>query len=84
MPEMENIVAGEARIYALLARLALWLGDSEFAVELIEDKILTDRITDPDDPRHGLIGGSTAGEGNAEAWNVLESLLTICRVCGGQ
>ncbi len=39
---------------------------------------MTDRITDTNDPRYGLIGASTTGEDNAEAWNVLESVLTLC------
>ncbi|MEE9339639.1 MAG: hypothetical protein V3U87_16315 [Methylococcaceae bacterium] len=39
---------------------------------------MTDRITDTNDPRYGPIGASTTGEDNAEAWNVLESVLTLC------
>ncbi len=78
IPETENLLNGEARIYALLARLAFLLDDSSFAATLIEDKILTDRITDPSDPRYGLIGASTTSAGDAEAWNVLESVLTLC------
>ncbi len=74
----ENLIAGEARIYALLARLSLLLNDTSFAQTLIDQKIMTDRITDTNDPRYGLIGASTTGEGNAEAWNVLESVLTLC------
>lgn len=74
----ENLIAGEARIYALLARLSLLLDDPSFAQTLIDQKIMTDRITDTNDPRYGLIGASTTGEGNAEAWNVLESVLTLC------
>jgi hypothetical protein len=41
-----------------------------------------DRITDPEDPRHGVIGLSTAETGDAEAWNVLESALTLCLEAG--
>ncbi|HHJ40382.1 MAG: hypothetical protein AXA67_05995 [Methylothermaceae bacteria B42] len=74
----ENLVNGETRIYAQLARLALLLGDRGFAADLIEGKILTDRISDPNDPRYGLIGVSTASANDAEAWNVLESVLTLC------
>ena len=74
----ENLINGEARIYALVARLALRLGDSSFASKLIEEKILTDRISDPNDPRYGLIGLSTAGASDAEAFNILESVLTLC------
>ena len=75
---VENLFGGEARIYSQLARLALLLDDDAFAASVIEDKILTDRITDPGDPRFGLIGASTAGANDAEAFNVLEALLTLC------
>lgn len=78
IPGEEHLHNGEARIYALLARLALFLGDPSFASQLIEQKILTDRIDDTNDPRYGLIGLSTTTAGNAEAWNVLESVLTLC------
>jgi len=74
----ENLFEGEARIYAQLARLALLMDDGTFAAGVIENKILTDRITDPGDPRFGLIGASTAGAGDAEAFNVLEAMLTLC------
>ena len=78
IPNEENLLNGEARIYALLARLALLLGDPDFAATLIEEKVLTDRISDPNDPRYGLIGASTTSAGDAEAWNILESVLTLC------
>ncbi len=74
----QNLINGEARIYALLGRLALVLGDRAFASQLIEEKILTDRVADPSDPRYGVIGVSTASDGDAEIWNIGESLLTIC------
>ncbi|MBM4386764.1 MAG: hypothetical protein FJ088_03435, partial [Deltaproteobacteria bacterium] len=77
--ELDNLFEGEARIYTLAARLALILSDGEFASKLIEDKILTDRIADPSHPFYGQIGVSTANENDAEAWNVLESVLTICQ-----
>ncbi|MCP3683697.1 MAG: polysaccharide deacetylase family protein, partial [bacterium] len=73
-----NLFDGEARIYAQLARLALLLDDRDFASTIIESKILTDRINDTSDPRYGLIGASTAEANDAEAWNVLESVLTLC------
>jgi len=74
----ENLLNGEARIYAQIARLALLLGDKTFAATVISDKILTDRISDKSDPRYGQIGVSTASLNDAEAWNVLESTLTLC------
>ncbi len=82
--EEENLFGGEARIYAQMARLALELGDPTFALELIDAKIVPDVISNPQDPRFGVIGVSTTGDGDAEAWNVLESVLTICRAHGGR
>lgn len=79
----ENLFLGEARIYALLARLALWQGDAALAATLIDQEILTDRVAEPADPRYGAIGASTTGEDDAEAWNVLESVLSICQAAGG-
>lgn len=75
---VENLVNGEARIYSQLARLALLFDDDAFAASVIEDKILTDRVTDPNSVLFGFIGASTASVDDAEAFNVLESLLTLC------
>jgi hypothetical protein len=74
----ENLIDGEARIYAQVARLALLFGDKAFASQVISDKIMTDRIDDKNDPRYGQIGVSTSSINDAEAWNVLESTLTLC------
>jgi hypothetical protein len=74
----ESLFNGEARIYAQVARLALLLGDREFANQVINEKIISDRIGDTADPRYGMIGLSTAGTGDAEAWNVLESVFSLC------
>jgi len=74
----ENLINGEARIYSQLARLALLFGDDAFAADVIEDKILTDRVTDTASDLYGFIGASTASSNDAEAFNVLESLLTLC------
>ncbi len=74
----QNLFNGEARIYAQIARLALLLDDPGFARTLITEKVLTDRISDPKDPRYGLIGDSTAEANDAESWNVLESVMTLC------
>ena len=74
----ENLFNGEARIYAQLARLALLLKDPGFAATLIDNHIMTDRVSNPNDPRYGQIGVSTASANDAEAWNVLESVLTLC------
>ena len=77
-PVIDNSKTGEVRIYALLARLALLFDDKAFAHQLINDQILTDRISDPKHPRYGQIGISTASEGDADAWSTLESVLTLC------
>ena len=74
----ENLFAGEARIYAQISRLALLLGDKSFSTQVIDEKIITDRIGDTGDARYGMIGLSTAGSGDAEAWNVLESVFSVC------
>lgn len=81
--ETANLVNGEARIYALAARLALELGDPAFAAELVEGHILTDRAGDKSDPLYGQIGVSSTNVGDAEAWNTLESVLTLCLEAGG-
>lgn len=74
----ENLFFGEARIYAQLGRLALLMNDSSFNDQLVAEKIMTDRVSDPQDPRYGMIGLSTADTDDAEAWNTLEPLLTLC------
>ncbi|MEC8023323.1 MAG: hypothetical protein VX223_05275, partial [Myxococcota bacterium] len=80
----DNLWYGEARIYALMGRLALLLDEPEFATRLIDEQLMTDRVTDPQSPRFGAFGRKTVDEGDAEAWNVLESMLTICLAAGGQ
>lgn len=75
---VDNLFFGEVRIYAQAARLALLLDEPSFAQQLINEKLLTDRIADPADPRYGMIGVSTAANNDAEAWNVLESVFTLC------
>ena len=74
---VENLIDGEARIYAQLARLALLFGETAFAAQVIDERILADRVADPNDPRYGMIGTGAAGANDAEAWNTLESLLTL-------
>lgn len=74
----ESLFNGEARIYAQLARLALLLGDRDFSNQVINEKIITDRISDRTSQRYGMIGLSTVSADDAEAWNVLESVYSIC------
>jgi len=75
---IDNRYNGDVRIYSLAARLALELGNPDFARSLIERHILFDRVDDPDDPFYGQIGSSTEPPGDADATNVLESVLTLC------
>ena len=82
--DIMNLFEGEVRIYALLARLSLELGDVPFATRLIDERILPDRVTTPGTDLYGAIGPSTAEDGDAEAWNVLESILTLCLEAGGE
>ncbi len=70
-------MAGEARIYALLARLAYYLGDRAFGDEIIATKVLTDQVHEPESPVLGYIGRSTSDAGDGDAWNVLEALLAL-------
>lgn len=74
----ENLFNGEVRIYAQMARLALLLQDKDFSNQILNEKIITDRISDANNPRYGMIGLSTAGTNDAEAWNVLESVFSLC------
>jgi hypothetical protein len=83
-PEAENLIGGEPRIYAQVARLAIWLGDVDYAKQLLTDQVIPEWISNEADPRYGLIGISTAEDNSAEAWNVLESVLTLCMAAGGE
>ena len=74
----ENLYGGEARIYAQISRLALLLGDAAFSNQIINERIITDRVANVADPRYGLIGLSTTSDNDAEAWNVLESVFSLC------
>eukprot|EP01134_Creolimax_fragrantissima_P006360 CFRG6360T1 len=76
--ESENLWNGEARIYAQFARLANALGFLSTAVHIIDEKIITDQVQAGQ--LKGMIGVSTSSAGDAEAWNTLESVLTICTV----
>lgn len=73
----DTLKAGEARIYAQLVRLAYYLGEPAFGDRLVREKLETDQVTDPKSALFGYIGKSTSEEGNAEAYNVLESLLGL-------
>ena len=77
-----TLKGGEARIYAQAARLAYYLGDKAFGDKLIAEKIRPDRDADPSSLTYGNIGLSTAGTGDAEAWNNLESLLALALAKG--
>eukprot|EP00122_Pirum_gemmata_P020848 Pgem_evm1s19460 len=84
----ENLVNGEARIYAQLARMAYILGDVNYAKQVVNEKLMTDIIKDKDNELYGFIGKSTADQQNgkpynAESFNTLESLVTMCMISGG-
>lgn len=82
-PELAGTLhQGEARIYAQLARLASYLGEDAFADALVREKILPDQVTDAASPLLGSIGKSTTDEDDAEAWNTLESLVTLAMLRG--
>ncbi len=72
-----SLKGGEARIYALLVRLAYALGDKAFGDQVITEKLLPDQVTNPAATTYGAIGKSTAEPNDAEAWNTLESLLAL-------
>ncbi|NNE06964.1 MAG: hypothetical protein HKN20_00245, partial [Gemmatimonadetes bacterium] len=73
----ENLTDGDARIDALLARLALVLEERRWAARIARERILPDRVTDREDPRYGLIGKRSVDPDDAAAWNVLESIITL-------
>ncbi len=77
-PDVENMTNGEARIYALVARLAARLGDATLAATMIEQHLLTDRDSNPSSNRFGFIGVSTANPNDAEAWDTLEAVVSLC------
>ena len=78
-----NLYEGEPRIYALIARLAVELGDPAFAELVIADWILPWQDTNPTSAQYGNIGADLAGNRGAEAWNVLESILAMVEAAGG-
>ena len=73
----DTLVQGEARIYAQVARLAYYLGDRAFGDKVISEKILTDQVPATGSPVAGSIGKSSTDDGDAEAWNTLESLAAL-------
>jgi len=88
-----TLAEGEGRIYSQIVRLAYYLGgkaNTDFADKLIKDHILPDQLTqaridaDPElkkvvgvETLIGAIGIPAAKDGDAEAWNNLESLLGL-------
>ena len=67
---------GEVRIYAQAARLAYYLGDRTFGDKMVQ-RVLRDQDLNAGSATYGSIGLTTAGAGDAEAWNTLESLLAL-------
>ncbi len=73
----EALANGEARIYAQLVRLALYLGDTTFADKVVTEKLLPDQVVFVGSPLYGSFGQDSAADGDAEAWNTLETLLAL-------
>lgn len=73
----QALANGEARIYAQLVRLALYLGDTAFADKVVAEKLLPDQVVFSGSPLYGSFGQDAAGDGDAEAWNTLETLLAL-------
>ena len=79
---LATLMGGEARIYAQLARLAHYLGDTQLEAQVIREKILTDQDMTIGSPRYGYIGKSTADDDDADAFNTLEALLALALQMG--
>jgi endo-1,4-beta-D-glucanase Y len=60
--------------YAIIARIANGLGDRNFALRLLREKVLPHFISDPASPLHGSFA---YGENDANAFNNLEILITL-------
>ena len=60
--------------YAIIARIANGLGDRNFALRLIREKVLPNFISDPTSP---LYGSFVYKENDANAFNNLEILITL-------
>ena len=73
----EALPNGEARIYAQLVRLALTRGDKPFADKVVTEKLLPDQVVFSGSPLFGSFGQDAAVDGDAEAWNTLETLLAL-------
>lgn len=74
---LATLMGGEARIYAQLARLAHYLGDTQLETTVITEKILADQDLTVGSVRYGYIGKSTADDDDADAFNTLEALLAL-------
>ena len=73
----DTLRTGEVRIYSQAARLAYYMGDRAFGDQLVLQKVLRDQDTNSGSATYGSIGLTTAGLGDAEAWNTLESLIAL-------
>jgi hypothetical protein len=88
---LNTLLEGESRVYSQLARVAYYLGGASnkaFADRLITEKILPDQVTQQHidtilqgvtdaQKLKGAIGIAAAKDGDAEAWNNLESLIGL-------
>jgi endo-1,4-beta-D-glucanase Y len=70
--DWDNIAA-----YAIIARLANGLGDRNFALRLLREKVLPQLITDLSSPLHGSFAYK---ENDANSFNNLEILITLRQI----
>lgn len=72
--DWDNIAA-----YAIISRLANSVGDREFAIRLVREKVLPQLISNPDSP---LYGSFAYKEDDANSFNNLEILITFRQIIG--
>ncbi|KNC77463.1 hypothetical protein SARC_10074 [Sphaeroforma arctica JP610] len=79
----ENLWIGEARIYSQFANLAYTLNRHDIAIDIMNERVISDRVTSPTSPVRGCIGVSASTD-NCEAFNTLEALNRMCIVAQGE
>jgi len=70
--DWDNIAA-----YAIISRLANGIGDRNFAIRLLREKVLPQLISDPNSP---LYGSFAYKENDANSFNNLEILITLRQI----
>jgi hypothetical protein len=78
---LENVVDWDnLAAYAIIARIANELGDRNFALRLLREKVLPNFVSDPASPLHGSFAYE---ENDANAFNNLEILVTLRLILNG-